>query len=36
MHESVLARQTIHFTAKQIYLEYGEGVYCESLIKLQR
>jgi hypothetical protein len=36
MQESVLARRTIHFTAKQIYFECGEGVYCENLTKLQR
>lgn len=36
MQESVLARRTIHFTAKQIYFECGEGVYCENLIKLLR
>jgi hypothetical protein len=35
MQESVLARRTIHFTAKQIYFECGEGVYCENLIKLE-
>jgi hypothetical protein len=36
MQESVLARRTIHFTAKQIYFECGEGVYCENLIRLIR
>ena len=36
MQESVLARRTIHFTAKQIYFECGGGVYCENLMKLQR
>jgi hypothetical protein len=35
LQESVLARQTIHFTAKQIYFECGEGVYCENLVKLE-
>jgi hypothetical protein len=35
MQESVLARRTIHFTAKQIYFECGAGVYCENLIKLE-
>jgi hypothetical protein len=36
MQESVLARRTIHFTAKQIYFQCGEGVYCENLVKLKR
>jgi hypothetical protein len=36
MQESVLARRTIHFTAKQIYFECGEGVYCENLVMLKR
>jgi hypothetical protein len=36
MQESVLARRTIHFTAKQIYFECGEGVFCENLVKLKR
>jgi hypothetical protein len=35
MQESVLARRTIHFTAKQIYSKCGAGVYCENLIKLE-
>jgi hypothetical protein len=35
LQESVLARRTIHFTAKQIYFECGEGVYCENLVKLE-
>lgn len=35
MQESVLARRTIHFTAKQIYFECGVGVHCENLIKLR-
>jgi hypothetical protein len=34
LQESVLSRRTIHFTAKQIYFECGEGVYCENLVKL--
>jgi hypothetical protein len=34
MQESVLARRTVHFTAKQIYFECGEGVYCENLVML--
>jgi hypothetical protein len=36
MQESVLARRTIHFTAKHTYFECGEGVYCENLIRLKR
>ena len=35
LQESVLARRTIHFTAKQIYFECGQGVYCENLVKLE-
>jgi hypothetical protein len=34
MQESVLARRTIYFSAKQTYFECGEGVYCENLTKL--
>jgi hypothetical protein len=36
MQEGVLARRTIHFTAKHIYFECGGGVYCENLTKLER
>jgi hypothetical protein len=36
MQEGVLARRTIHFTAKHTYFECGDGVYCENLVKLQR
>jgi hypothetical protein len=35
LQESVLARRTIHSTAKQIYFGCGEGVYCENLVKLE-
>lgn len=35
MQESVLARRTIHFSAKQTYFECGEGVYCENLMRLK-
>jgi hypothetical protein len=35
LQESVLARRTVHFTAKQTYFECGEGVYCENLVKLE-
>jgi hypothetical protein len=35
MQENVLARRTIHFTAKQTYFECGQGVYCENLSKLE-
>jgi hypothetical protein len=35
MQECVLARRTIHFTAKQTYFECGDGVYCENLTKLE-
>jgi len=34
LQESVLARRTIHFTAKHTYFECGEGVYCENLTRL--
>ena len=36
MQEGVLARRTIHFSANQIYWEYGEEVYCENLTQLGR
>jgi hypothetical protein len=36
MQESVLARRTIHFSAKQTYFECGDGVYCENLTNLER
>ncbi|EMD70139.1 hypothetical protein GGP41_000278 [Bipolaris sorokiniana] len=35
MQEGVLARRTIHFSAKHTYFECGTGVYCENLIKLE-
>jgi hypothetical protein len=34
LQESVLARRTIHFTAKHAYFECGDGVYCENLTKV--
>jgi hypothetical protein len=36
MQEGVLARRTIHFTAKHTYFECGHGVYCENLTRLNR
>jgi hypothetical protein len=36
MQEGVLARRTIHFSAKQTYWECGKGVYCENLTMLER
>jgi hypothetical protein len=36
MQERVLSRRTIHFSDKQIYWECGEGVYCETLTRLER
>jgi hypothetical protein len=36
MQESVLAKRIIHFSAKQIYWECGEGIYCENLTRLHR
>lgn len=36
LQERALARRTIHFTSTQIYMECGEGVYCESLTKLTK
>jgi hypothetical protein len=36
MQEGVLARRTIHFSAKQTYWECGEGIYCENLTMLKR
>jgi hypothetical protein len=36
MQEGVLARRTIHFTAKHTYFECGGGVYCENLTNLKR
>ncbi|KAF3028317.1 hypothetical protein E8E11_000098, partial [Didymella keratinophila] len=35
MQEAVLSRRTIHFSARQIYWECGEGVYCENLTRLK-
>ncbi|KAM0427798.1 hypothetical protein ACHAPT_007255 [Fusarium lateritium] len=34
LQERALARRSIHFTSTQIYLECGDGVHCESLMKL--
>ncbi|KAI8677917.1 Protein kinase domain-containing protein [Fusarium keratoplasticum] len=34
LQERALARRSIHFTSTQVYLECGEGVQCESLMKL--
>ncbi|KAI8720224.1 Protein kinase domain-containing protein [Fusarium sp. LHS14.1] len=34
LQERALARRSIHFTSTQVYLECGEGVHCESLMKL--
>lgn len=34
LQERALARRSIHFTTTQLYMECGEGVYCESLMKL--
>lgn len=36
MQERVLSRRTIHFSDKQMYWECGEGVYCETLTRLER
>ena len=36
LQERALSHRTIHFTKKQTYWECGQGVYCESLIKMQR
>ena len=36
MQERILSRRTIHFSAKQIYWECGEGIYCENLTRLKR
>ncbi|KAH8731712.1 heterokaryon incompatibility protein-domain-containing protein [Phaeosphaeriaceae sp. PMI808] len=35
MQERVLSRRTIHFSDKQMYWECGEGVYCETLTRLE-
>ncbi|KAF2189860.1 HET-domain-containing protein [Zopfia rhizophila CBS 207.26] len=35
MQERALSRRTIHFSGKQMYWECGEGVYCETLTRLQ-
>ncbi|RSM01163.1 hypothetical protein CDV31_011472 [Fusarium ambrosium] len=34
LQERALARRSIHFTSTQVYLECGDGVQCESLMKL--
>ncbi|RTE79083.1 hypothetical protein BHE90_006436 [Fusarium euwallaceae] len=34
LQERALARRSIHFTSNQVYLECGDGVHCESLMKL--
>ncbi|KAF4622831.1 hypothetical protein G7Y89_g14193 [Cudoniella acicularis] len=34
LQERALSRRTIHFTTAQTYWECGEGVHCESLIKM--
>ena len=36
IQERVLSQRTIHFSDKQMYLECGEGVYCETLTRLER
>lgn len=36
LQERALARRTIHFAANQMYFECGEGVHCESLMKLTK
>ncbi|KAF4494301.1 HET-domain containing protein [Fusarium agapanthi] len=36
LQEHALARRTIYFTEYQTYFECGEGVYCESMCKIQR
>jgi hypothetical protein len=36
MQEAVLSRRTIHFSARQMYWECGEGVICENLTRLRR
>jgi hypothetical protein len=36
LQERALSRRTIHFTATQIYLECGQGIYCETLAKLSK
>lgn len=36
MQESVLARRTIHFSAKQTYFKCGDRVYCENLTRLRK
>jgi hypothetical protein len=36
MQERVLSRRTIHFAAKQVYFECGQGIYCENFTTLKR
>jgi hypothetical protein len=36
LQERALARRTIHFTHNQVYFECGEGVHCESLLRLTK
>lgn len=36
LQERALARRSIHFTSTQVYLECGEGVHCESLMRLAK
>jgi hypothetical protein len=36
LQERALARRSIHFTSNQVYLECGDGVHCESLMKLAK
>ncbi|EQB51047.1 hypothetical protein CGLO_09453 [Colletotrichum gloeosporioides Cg-14] len=34
--ERALSRRTIHFTSSQVYWECGNGIHCESLMKLKK
>lgn len=36
MQERLLSRRTIHFGARHMYFECGDGVYCEDLSRLTR
>jgi hypothetical protein len=36
MQEAVLSRRAIHFSARQMYWECGEGIDCENLTRLKR
>lgn len=36
LQERALSRRTIHFTDTQVYWECGDGVHCETLIKMRK